>query len=243
MNYLIIGDGRLARHFKHYLSLLQLNVFSWSRKNTLLELEILFARADRVLLLISDSAIATFIEQHDYLKTKTLIHCSGTLSLETAISAHPLNTFGPDLYDLETYEKTPFVLELGRGDFNSLFPELTNPHYYIAPEKKALYHSLCVMSGNFTSLLWQNIFDLFEKNLHLPRAVLLPYLVQTHLNLLTNSTTALTGPLARNDRQTIIRNLDALTGMPEQSLYFAFLNYVIEKNKIRGEHAHERLNV
>ncbi len=243
MNYLIIGDGRLARHFKEYLSLLQLTVFSWSRKDSKAALQTLVANADRILLLISDSAIASFIEQHDFLKNKVLIHCSGVLTIEGAVSAHPLNTFGPDLYDLETYKNTPFVLEEGRSEFKTLLPFLPNPYYYIPAEKKSLYHSLCVMSGNFTSLLWQNAFELFEQKLGLPKSALCSYLVQTQKNLVSDSATAFTGPLARGDRSTIVRNLDALSGMPEQKIYYSFLNYVLEKkNSIAGT-KHEHLNV
>jgi predicted short-subunit dehydrogenase-like oxidoreductase (DUF2520 family) len=240
--FLIIGNGRLARHFSHYLSLLNIKHTNWSRSSNE-ELETLAREAGRILVLITDSAIGDFIAKNLSGFEKKTVHCSGSLSLATVASAHPLMTFGPELYDLETYKSIPFVLEKERGLFAELLPGLLNPHFYISSEKKSLYHSLCVMSGNFTTILWQNVLTSFEKELSLPKEVLYTYLTQTMLNIMDNSPSALTGPIARGDSQTIIRNLDALRNRPEQTLYYAFLNYVLEKQKSLGDLNYERLRI
>lgn len=240
-SYLIIGGGRLAKHIAYYLGLLDIPFEIWSRKKSVSELAALAESAERILILISDGEIARFVQEHPFLLEKKLIHCSGVLTFPFAESAHPLNTFGPDLYDKETYTQTPFIIEKGRSDFVELLPGLPNPHFVVSPEKKALYHSLCVMSGNFTTLLWQNVFEIFEAELKLPKETLFPFLKTTLKNLKKSAPNALTGPLARGDTQTIIRNLDALHGRPEQTLYYAFLNYVLEKRKNLGELKYERL--
>ncbi|MCB0350498.1 MAG: DUF2520 domain-containing protein [Bdellovibrionales bacterium] len=240
--YLIVGDGRLAKHFAHYFSILNIPHLSWSRKSTK-PLTDLLPHCERVLLLISDKAIAPFVESHPALLEKKLIHCSGLMTFPFAESAHPLNTFGSELYSRECYLNTPFILESGRALFADILPGLHNPHYYMPAEKKPLYHSLCVMAGNFTTLLWQNTFEAFENELHLPKEALLPFLEKIAFNLENSPREALTGPISRGDTQTLIRNLDALHNRAEQALYYAFLNFVLAKKKQIGELQYERLGL
>src|SRR3712207_1913721 len=151
LHYGIIGDGRVARHFLHYFSLLDLPIQQWSRRldEGKTSVEEKLAPCDVLLLLISDSAIDPFIEAHPSLKSKRLIHFSGSLSSELAHGAHPLMSFGPILYTLEQYERIHFVCDTGL-EFGEIFPLLKNPAYSLPRESKALYHSLCVLSGNFT---------------------------------------------------------------------------------------------
>ena len=109
--------------------------------------------------------------------------------------------------------------------FDDLFPGLGNPHFAIRVEDKARYHAMCVMAGNFSQFLWKAVSDRFEQQLGLPAETLHPYLQQLATNFVTNPETALTGPLVRNDVQTIERNLCALGGDSMQDLYRAFVGY------------------
>jgi hypothetical protein len=59
-NYLLIGNGRVARHFQHYFSLLQLPYQTWHRHEPDTKLTQQLESATHVLLLISDRAIAAF---------------------------------------------------------------------------------------------------------------------------------------------------------------------------------------
>ena len=45
--------------------------------------------------------------------------------------AHPLMTFGLDLYDLTTYRSIPFILDSGGTPFHELLPGLPNPSFTI----------------------------------------------------------------------------------------------------------------
>lgn len=240
-NYLIIGRGRLARHLQHYFQLLGLHHTTWHRERTKESLIIQANAATRILLCVSDQAIAQFANDSQ-LPTQKLVHFSGAQFVQKITGVHPLMSFGPTLYDLETYKKIPFITERGGALFTELFPDLPNPHFPLAPQDKALYHALCVMAGNFTTLLWQNIFDLFEKELHVPHEALGGYLKQTLANTLNDRSQALTGPLSRGDTKTLVQNLDALRDRPEQKLYYAFLNYALEKRKTLGDLQYERLN-
>jgi predicted short-subunit dehydrogenase-like oxidoreductase (DUF2520 family) len=84
---------------------------------------------------------------------------------------------------------------------------------------------MCVIAGNFPQLLWKGISDRFEQQFALPATLLHPYLQQLAENFIRAPQAALTGPLTRNDRQTIERNIDALAGDPLQELYAAFIHF------------------
>jgi predicted short-subunit dehydrogenase-like oxidoreductase (DUF2520 family) len=244
LNYAIVGGGRLARHFSQYFQLLDIPHTRWTRHrdssfnsfelpDAEQRLRKTIVDADCVLLLVSDNAIGTLLKQYPFLHEKQLVHCSGALSFPGVVGAHPLMTFADDLYQLETYQSVPFMLEAGHS-FADLFPALPNQHFSISVEEKARYHAMCVMAGNFPQILWKSISDRFEQQFELPAETLHPYLKQLATNFSQQPESALTGPLVRNDVQTIERNLGALAGDPMQDLYRAFVEYYLRDDKQGG---------
>jgi len=222
--YLIVGNGRMARHVSFYFGQIGIPHIQWARKTHSEEdLQRFVAKASHVLILISDSAIEIFIKEHSCLQGKILIHFSGSLVTSLAYGLHPLMSFTDDLYSLEAYKKIPFVCDVGVASFSELFPKLTNLSYTLPSELKSRYHALCVMSNNFTTLLWQKFYSELEHTLNIPSIAIHPYLDQTLQNLKNHSTAALTGPLARRDKSTIDMNLKALENDPFQPIYKAFV--------------------
>jgi len=243
INYAIVGGGRLARHFSEYFRLLGAPYTNWARDHRSLlntfthtdketRLRETVRSADRVLLLVSDDAIAALLKQYPFLHEKQLIHCSGTSSFPGIAGAHPLMTFADSLYDFDTYQSVPFVCETGQ-DFSELFPAFPNPHFAISVEDKARYHAMCVMAGNFSQVLWKGVSDRFEQQLELPAGTLHPYLSQVADNFIQAPESALTGPLSRNDQHTIERNIHSLEGDALQDLYRAFV-YFYQNDHERG---------
>ena len=236
-HYAIVVGGRLARHMRHYLTLSGLPVSVWSRDgmpdvnthsspNPRARLEATVKPASHVLLLVSDGAIADLVSRYPFLHHKTLVHCSGALSIPGVVGAHPLMTFGHELYALSQYQKIPFMVDQGH-DFSALLPGLCNPHFPVRLEDKPRYHALCVMAGNFSQILWQAASEGFA-GMGLPPETLAPYLQQVVHNFVANNAhepgAALTGPLSRGDVNTIRRNLSALSGDPLQPVYQAFVD-------------------
>ena len=227
----LIGDGRVARHFQHYFTLLNLPVRVWSRRaaegrpglsgpvGTPVEA---MAQCGTVMVLISDAAIEPFIAAWPALAAHRLVHCAGSLVTPMAECAHPLMTFGPDLYNLAAYRQIPFVLDAGRTPFAELLPGVPNPSFTIDAADRPSYHAHCVMAGNFTTLLGRKLFDLLEHRLGIPAAAAHPFLLQTVQNLISDPDRALTGPLVRGDAATIAANLAALEGDPFAEVYSAF---------------------
>ncbi|MCW5584207.1 MAG: DUF2520 domain-containing protein, partial [Gammaproteobacteria bacterium] len=148
-HYLIIGNGRAARHVQYYFSQLQLSYSSWSRYQPYAQLSCALDRATHVLLLISDNAIEHFIQEHLQNSQSIHIHFSGSLVTNNAYGAHPLMTFNESLYDLQHYQAIPFVLDHDAAPFEELLPGLPNQHVRLHKSLKPKYHALCVLSGNF----------------------------------------------------------------------------------------------
>ncbi len=233
MQYAIIGCGRLAGHLACYLNSLSLPFTCWGRRTPdreslaeayVPDLERALNDATHVLVVISDDAIGEFLAANRPLfEGKVCVHCSGSLITSLAQGAHPLMTFTEELYPVESYRRIPFVVEKGKRTFEELLPGLPNPHYYLDPAEKPLYHALCVLSGNFTSLLWAKVFGDFEGKLRLPREVAYPYMERICLNLMNSRVNPVTGPLVRRDRGTVERNLEALGEDPYRNVYEGFL--------------------
>lgn len=223
--YGIIGDGRMARHFCHYLNLLEIPFLQWARKSAQdgMTISYLVEHCSPILLLIKDEVIESFIGEYPFLQQKKLIHFSGSLSTPLAFGTHPLMTFAQPLYDLNIYQRIPFILEEHSPDFKDLLPGLPNPHARIPVNLKPLYHAFCVMSNSFTTLLWQSFFKELDEKFQLPREMGMRYLQQTLNNLLEDPTNALTGPFVRKDKRTIQSHLKTLEEHPMKEIYLSFL--------------------
>ncbi len=265
VSYLLIGAGRLSQHLSRYFSLLGLEHQVWSRQQGRSALVEKASNSTHVLCLIHDSAIEPFLVEHESLwRDQTVVHASGTLSTLLAEGAHPLLTFTPienetgqnfgsrkefdqhessssyGLHGLETYKSIPFITENGRRPFSEILPGLPNPHWSISPAQKPLYHALCVLAGNFTTILWQKVIAEFATKFDLPPESLMPYLRQIARNIESHPNGALTGPLARGDQKTIDANLQALGDDPFADVYQAFVDAYsrstphITLNKIGG---------
>jgi len=234
IKYGIVGDGRMARHMKHYLELLGAPVRQWSRKISTecgSKAEDRLGDCDVILILISDGAIDSFVENHHFLKSKKVLHFSGSLISPNCSGFHPLMTFGPELYDLTSYQNIAFICETPGPVFSDIFPILSNPNYSIHRDLKPFYHSLCVLAGNFTVMLWQKLFSELPATLEIPASAGLPYLHRVVENLKANPQAALTGPIQRGDVKTISANLKSLEGDPFQKVYQAFVQAAAESAK------------
>src|ERR1700757_3581253 len=117
--YGIVGDGRVATHFAHYLGLLGLPFRQWSRRAPQAEL----GACPVILLLVSDPAIEALAARYP---AQTCVHFSGSLLSERVHGMHPLMSFGRELYGLADYQRIPFVAE-DAALFRRLFATLPNP--------------------------------------------------------------------------------------------------------------------
>jgi 2-dehydropantoate 2-reductase len=220
-HFLLIGSGRLAKHLEFYFSQLGFSFSTWNRRQDIKTLENLSSPATHVLLAISDSALQGFVNEHFKNSNKVIVSFSGALSIDGAVTAHPLMSFGPQLYTLNEYEKIHFVLT-GVRSLEEALPGLKNQHSVLSAENKSLYHALCVLGGNFPVLLWNQMAEGFKK-LGLPAETHKFYIEKVTENFNRLGSQALTGPLVRKDLETIQKNLKALENSPYRNVYAAFV--------------------
>lgn len=222
--FLIVGNGRLARHLCFYFDSLSLSYFHWYRaKHSQNEFLAYAKQASRILLAISDKSIESFILSHPDIPTQKWLYLSGALSIPGIYSAHPLGSFGEKLNPIDWYKDLFFIIET--GSLSDLLPGLPNRSSTILSEDKAYYHSLCVLSNNFSTILFQKLFSGLEQDLGIPKEAAYVYLKQTVFNL-EHTDNPLTGPLARKDNVTIQKNLEALQNRQDKfaDIYQAFVN-------------------
>lgn len=218
---LLIGSGRLARHLHFYLEDSTTKFLTWSRReNSEQDLHTKLRQSRAVALAISDHALGGFADR--FLKdfTGPKLHFSGAWHRDDLWAAHPLMSFGPELYPKEFYPKIHFTLT-GFESLQQVFPHWTNPTTLIEAKDKARYHALCVLGGNFPVLLWHKM-ETDLKALQIPEESIRLYIERVSQNYLSLGQNALTGPLIRKDEQTIQQNLQALADDPWQGVYQAF---------------------
>lgn len=223
--YLVIGNGRTARHMTHYLSLLNQTVTRWHYRTDSPEmLRTLASRSDRILLLIRDSSIEPFLREYSFIRGPQTVHFSGALAIEGIENVHPLISFGTELLEKDFYAQIPFALfDSKTSALEEVLPGLKNPFFHVPRDLKALYHGLCVASGNLTVLLWQMVGAQFESQLGVPHDWLRPYLRSVSTNLENHWTSALTGPVARKDTATLLKNYTALQNTPLREIFEAHI--------------------
>ncbi|MEM7646724.1 MAG: DUF2520 domain-containing protein [Pseudomonadota bacterium] len=216
--YIVIGDGRVAKHIQHYLDLNGADSFLWARsQNTWAELEAQIPWSTVALLCINDDQIEDFYKKISSFELE-FVHFSGSFSHPAIRGFHPLMSFGHELYDKKIYEPISFIGSEPQSLFRSLFPIWENPYIEIQPDQKNLYHALCVLAGNGTTLIWEMVKKELL-NLGVPKESLNPYLSQVTDNILEESDGRMTGPWYRDDLKTIHKNQHALEESPLHSLY------------------------
>lgn len=219
---LLIGSGRLATHLDYWNSLIpQPNVLlKWNRKDSIDNRHQLLKKADLVWLAISDNSLLSFYETELAQTNLPVVHFSGALHLQPMISAHPLMSFPRSLFVKNIYSQIHFSLT-GCTDLQTALPGFQNSFSIMSPEDKSLYHAMCVISGNFPQMLWNETEKSLMK-MGIPDQAFQLYIQQITNNYLLLKEQALTGPLVRHDRATIEINLKALEGSALQKIYQVF---------------------
>ncbi len=229
---LLIGSGRLARHLKHWNSLLKTpnTLLTWNRSEPTDLLNKHLVCAQLIWLCVSDSAIIPFYEQHLTATKSSVVHFSGALNDARLISAHPLMSFPEPLFADPVYENIHFSVT-GVINIDQVLPGFENSFSVLPAEHKAFYHALCVVSGNFPQLLWTETFSKFQ-DLQIPEKAFDTYIRQITENFIQLKQAALTGPLMRKDFSTIEKNQASLVGSNLENIYKTFAQTFTKESSI-----------
>jgi hypothetical protein len=237
VQFLIIGNGKLAKHLLHYFSLLEIPFFHWCRQDhTQDELISLSQKADRVLFAISDSAIESFFQDHiEIFQDKLCIHFSGSISVPGIFCIHPLMSFSGDLFSLKDYQKISFNVFDKNYKLAELLPGLENPSYNIDPSLKGKYHAHCASIGNLPQFIWSESSSFWE-NLEIPTEALEGFILQSFKNAMKQKDLGITGPISRKDDLSISKNIEDLGDTDISKLYSFFNEYYQAKEKHHEKH-------
>jgi len=228
----LVGQGKLARHLSYYLSLKNIPHELWPDGRNLADpkLKLMLGRSSCVWILVADRAITELSSKLRELAPALLqIHSSAASEIPGTRTLHPLQTFGTELYSLETYQAIPFTFVreewATNGDLKAQITEaFGNPIFEVSKQNRALYHAYCVMMANFPQLLWSAVSAESEKTLGNTRGLFTPILKQATENFLNAGPAAITGPLVRGDLMTIQRHENALSQSRLLSLYQSFVS-------------------
>ena len=228
IDYILIGNGRMAQHIMHYFKLLNLNIAQWSRSKNCQSKQsfgistIRLSKISQVselpnipiLIAISDDSIPEIVNEVTQLTNAPLIHFSGALSSEKlngkAFSMHPLYTFNYEPMSLIEYQKIPFTCEPDGPDFKTIFPSLINPHVKIPNSNRRLYHSLACMASNLPAMIWTQCAEISADNLNLDWKLYQPLVEQTLRNAFSAPQDCITGPIMRGDWNLVDAQLEVL---------------------------------
>ena len=176
------------------------------------------------------------------IKGKIICHCSGALSCDIftdainkgvfVCSAHPILAVSDKYNGYKNFAKAFFTLEgdsYARGEIKKILESMGNKVKIINSEKKALYHISCVFQSNLiNALIYSGICFLKEFGFNEEEAyfAVKPLVMGNIKSVFEKGViNALTGPVERNDTDTVIKHMGVLKDMDKAA-------YKILSNKL-----------
>lgn len=137
------------------------------------------------------------------------LHLSGSLSLEGVPCAHPLTSFDGEVRD---WRGTPLAVTGAVPEgILAAFSALGFQSFELPAERKPLYHACAVLASGHAATLWLGAQRILEaEGLRLPGRGLVPLMEATLRNVAERGAEGRTGPFARGDEATILRDAEAL---------------------------------
>lgn len=199
-----------------------------------------------IFITVPDSSIYdVYLQLKQYeLKDKILCHCSGALSAEVFEDIESIGAYGYSIHpafainDKEnSYKKISrafFTIE-GNDEkisvIQKIFEKLENPVQIIHAKDKHKYHASLVMASNLVIGLYHIALSQLEEcgfSYSMANEVLKPLFLNNAENLCSNGCmNALTGPVERNDIDTINKHLSILNNQSTLNLYRILSNELI----------------
>lgn len=199
-----------------------------------------------IFITVPDSSIYdVYLQLKQYeLKDKILCHCSGALSAEVFEDIESIGAYGYSIHpafainDKEnSYKKISrafFTIE-GNDEkisvIQKIFEKLKNPVQIIHAKDKHKYHASLVMASNLVIGLYHIALSQLEEcgfSYSMANEVLKPLFLNNAENLCSNGCmNALTGPVERNDIDTINKHLSILNNLSTLNLYRILSNELI----------------
>lgn len=214
------------------------------------DLSELIDECDTIFLTVPDGSIRdTWNKVKGYdIREKMICHCSGSLSCNDAFagieetgafgySAHPLFAVS-DKYNAYR-ELTGVFFTLEGTALQGLFERLGNPTKVIDGKDKTTYHCAAATASNLVcGLIDQSLALMKRCGFGEEEAIkaLAPILMGNMSHIAEKGPTeSLTGPVERNDIETIRKHIDCLTDSDEQNIYRLLTGRLIQMAEARHQ--------
>ena len=213
-----------------------------------LDMEELIDACDMIFLTVPDGSIRdTWNKVKGYdIKKKNFCHCSGSMSCSDAFdgieetgafgySAHPLFAVS-DKYNAYR-ELTGVFFTLEGTALQGLFKRLGNPTGIIEGKDKTTYHCAAAMASNLVCGLIDQSIELMKRCGFTDETAvqaLAPILTGNMEHIARSGPTkSLTGPIERNDIETVRKHLDCLEDSGEKEIYRLLSSRLIHMAQVR----------
>lgn len=212
------------------------------------ELADLLNSSDTVFITVPDNAIREVYEQiRDIgIAGKQICHCSGAMSALEAFpdiarfggsgcSIHPLFPVSSKYDSYREFHNAFFCLEGSEAhvmQWKKIFEDMGNPVRIISSSHKHEYHAACAVSSNLVCALAEESVDLLKKcgfSENEALAALQPLVMSNIRHIFkVGPAQALTGPIERNDVQTVQKHIECLNQESDKSMYKAVSRKLVE---------------
>lgn len=230
-----------------------LEASQFTKTNHYIDLEKLVEDSDVLFLTVTDGQIENVWNQlkTSHIKNKIVCHCSGALSSKVFSGIAETNSFGYSIHPLfavsnkyESYKELSnsyFTIE-GNSEkiemMRDIFVQMGNEVCIISNEDKVKYHGAATIASNLVagliglseSLLKECGFD--EESAH---KALAPIIKGNISHIIDDGVVnALTGPIERNDVETVIKHL-AVMEDNDKEIYSSVSRQIVEIAEVKNK--------
>ena len=157
-------------------------------------------------------------------------HVSGATTLEAldaalargsaAFSLHPLQTFADERSRVEGAPCAVAGSDAAAEEFAAALAERVGMRPFAVPEeRRAAYHAAASIASNLLVALEEAAAELLDRaGIEDARELLAPLVLRTAANWAEQGAEALTGPIARGDRDTVEHHREAISGLAPELL-------------------------
>lgn len=215
----------------------------------------LIQESDTLFLTVPDGAIQSVWQEIKIVGTcpegTVICHFSGSLSSHvfsdirdtgaSGVSIHPMYAFSDKFTSYHQFHTAYLTMEgqePGLTAMRELFQGLGHTVYTLRPEDKMKYHAAAALASNFMLGLMQTSLDLMEECGFDQGAAmeLLKPLVQGNITSMLEKgcVEALTGPVERNDAQTVRKHLEVLMDSQAEQVYCSLAPFLLQLAKFKN---------
>jgi predicted short-subunit dehydrogenase-like oxidoreductase (DUF2520 family) len=245
MKISIVGRGNVAYHLYHAAKNQNVEIealitrdekpISWATNDQITSKNLQNLDSELIFLAISDDAIEEVFLTYKFPSETTIVHCSGTLSLEAISNLHsntgviyPFQTFSFDkTIDLKTVQTfTEYSNPKAKTTIDRFCSLIFPKNRFLDSVHRLKLHLAAVFANNFTNHMLTIAENILEES-NLPANVIYDLVDETIAKYKTNGAAkSQTGPASRGDQKTINAHLEKLKTEELREIYKSISSHI-----------------